>query len=159
MPNLIELIKSGITENKSLVDIYSESNDVVDKIDFYRNVLTLIENGQIPNVLICFCGHDCSKCRTFHATLSNDNNMRKNIIEYYRSEFKQDIPIDKLYCLSGRSDVIMEGCRDCPFMKCCRGKNLQACSECTQYPCQMLDIYIKTYVNKSNQIKCQGEVP
>lgn len=152
MSALQEKIISGVNSNTALPGIYSSLNGSVSKSDFYKTVLSLIEKGLIPNVLICFCGYDCSKCRTYIATLNDDNDMRSSISQYYKSELNIDIPIEKLYCLSGRSDTIMEACNGCPFTKCCHDKNLNSCSECPQYPCAMIADYEEKYVNKSNQL-------
>ena len=149
---LYSLIKKGINERKSLIDIYNLLGDDIKKVDFYKAVLNLVEDGEIPNVLICYCGHDCSKCLTFRATLFNDEAMRKRSAYFYKAEFNQDLPLQSLYCLSGKSDEIMEGCHQCPYMKCCKENNLDSCSDCSDYPCKMIEWYLEKYVNKVNQI-------
>lgn len=152
MQNVNEAIIYGIEKKESLVDIFAELGNAIGKVEFYRAVLILIESGKIPNVLICYCGHDCSRCRIFRATLSDDDAERKTIAEFYKTEFKQEIPVERLNCLSSRSDEIMEGCLQCPYMKCSKEKDLHTCSECSQYPCEMLSWYLEKYVNKVNQV-------
>ena len=57
---LSQIIIAGVEQNKPLHDLFA-SLDGVDKRDFYRIVLTLIQRGQIPNLLMCYCGIDCGK--------------------------------------------------------------------------------------------------
>lgn len=147
-----EYIKTGIADGKLLADIYSEMSGRISKIDFYKTVLELVEGNQIPNVLVCYCGHDCSKCKTFHATLFDDNEMRKEIADYYKSTFGRDMSVNEIHCFSGRSDEVMQYCLECPFMPCSKEKGNISCNECSEYPCQTLEWYIKTYVNKANQV-------
>ncbi|MCL2517960.1 MAG: DUF3795 domain-containing protein [Oscillospiraceae bacterium] len=123
-----------------------------DKIDYFKSLLTQIENGEISNELICYCGHDCSKCLVFRATLADDNDMREASKKFYETNLGREITIEKINCLSGRSDEIMELCRECPFIKCCGDKNLHGCSDCAEYPCPTLEWYTEKYVNKFNQI-------
>jgi hypothetical protein len=101
---------------------------------------------------LCYCGHDCSRCLTYVATVNNDNALRAASAKFYNDEFNIDIPLEKLRCMGGRSDEIFEGCKDCPYMKCCGERGLYSCEECADYPCGELKWYQEKYVNKVNQI-------
>lgn len=153
MNNINEYVKSAIQKKKLLTNIYAELSDTIEKVDFYKTVLALIQSSKIPNILICCCGHDCSKCITFHATLFNDDTLREKSVAFYKTEFNQELPKEKIHCLSGKSDEIMEGCSQCPYMYCCNEKGLNACTECSEYPCQKVNWYIDKYVNKVHQIR------
>ena len=100
----------------------------------------------------CYCGHHCSKCITYLATVNGDEELRRKSAEFYMDEFNLSLPLDSIRCMGGRSDEIMDGCRDCPYMKCCSEKGLHACSECSEYPCETLAWYMEKYVNKVNQV-------
>lgn len=102
---------------------------------------------------LCFCGHDCSRCKTYLATVNDDDELRGQSRQFYKDTFGWDIPLSKLRCNDGRSDEPFYLCRDCPWAKCCRERGLAACSECEQYPCPPLAAYMDKYVNKCNQIK------
>ncbi|MDR1687201.1 MAG: DUF3795 domain-containing protein [Clostridiales bacterium] len=102
--------------------------------------------------MICYCGHDCSKCVTYLATIGGDMQLKRKSTVFYKEEFNFELPLESIHCMGGRSDEVMQGCRDCPYKKCCREKNLSACSECTDYPCANLAWYIDKYVNKVNQV-------
>ena len=101
---------------------------------------------------ICYCGHDCSRCLTYLATINNDENLRKQSQEFYKAEFGVDIPLEDIHCLGGRSDNRFYLCKECPFIKCCKEHNAKMCPECCDYPCEAIKDYQEKYVNKCNQI-------
>ena len=101
---------------------------------------------------ICFCGHDCSRCITYLATIKDDDGLRKQSQKFYKNEFGYDIPLSDIRCMGGHSENIFYLCHGCPWMKCCREHNINSCSECGEYPCKPLAEYQEKYVNKCNQI-------
>jgi hypothetical protein len=101
---------------------------------------------------LCYCGHDCSRCLTYLATVNNDNALRAASAKFYKDEFNIDIPLEKFRCMGGRSNEIFVGCKDCPYMKCCKERGYDSCTECAVYPCEELKWYQEKYVNKVNQI-------
>ena len=104
------------------------------------------------NQLICCCGHDCSRCLTYLATINNDENLRKQSQSFYKTEFVIDIPLKDIHCLGGRSEDVFCLCKECPFVKCCKEHNVERCIECFEYPCKTIKEYQEKYVNKCNQI-------
>ncbi len=100
----------------------------------------------------CYCGHDCSKCVTYVATMTDNDNLRMQSQRFYREQFGQDIPLEKFNCWGGRTDKVFEFCQDCPFRKCCIERNINSCNLCSEYPCTMFKDYQIKYVNKCNQI-------
>ncbi len=102
--------------------------------------------------MICYCGHDCSRCRTYLATVNDDAAMRQASAKFYKDEFNHDIPLEKLRCMGGRSGDVFEGCRHCPFIKCCKEHGYEYCSDCPEYPCANLTGYMEKYINKANQV-------
>jgi hypothetical protein len=97
---------------------------------------------------LCYCGHDCSRCFTYLATVNDDAAMREESFRFY----KWKIPFEKIRCMGGRSGDIFEACRECPFMKCCKERGYDFCKECTDYPCETLAPFLEKYVNKVLQI-------
>ena len=100
----------------------------------------------------CYCGHDCAKCITYIATQRNDDNLRRQSRSFYKERFGLDIPLEKFNCEGGRSDKVFEQCKGCPFVKCCKERSVNSCSECPEYPCKEFQDYQSKYVNKCNQI-------
>ena len=145
MQDIRQIIIESVAKNISLADIFTDINGVTDKIEFYKIAVALIESGSIPNIMICWCGIDCTRCRTFRATLNDDDEMRKIIKKYYQ-EIGIDMDIKDLYCLGCRSDEIMSACAGCPYMKCGKEKGLKRCDECNEYPCESLQWYTEKYI-------------
>ena len=144
-------IIAGVSAGKPLTEIYIQTD--VDKKQFYKKVFELIDDCRIPNVLKCRCGHDCSRCKIFHSTISDDEKLLNESVEFYKALFKTEYAPGQMRCYSGRSDEIMTGCRDCPFVKCCEKHSADSCSDCAEYPCAMIADYEKKYVNRYNQIQ------
>lgn len=101
--------------------------------------------------LICCCGHDCSRCVTYLATINNDEALRRRSQIFYKGEFGMDIPLKDIHCLGGRSDDVFCLCSECPFIKCCNDHNVEMCSDCSDFPCDRIKVYMERYVNKCNQ--------
>ena len=104
------------------------------------------------NQLMCCCGHDCSRCLTYLATINNDENLRKQSQSFYKTEFAIDIPLKDIHCLGGRSEDVFCLCKECLFIKCYKEHEIEMCSECCDYPCEKIKDYQEKYVNKCNQI-------
>ncbi len=102
--------------------------------------------------LPCYCGHDCAKCITYIATQRNDDSLRRQAQSFYKERFGLDIPLRKFNCEGGRSKNVFELCKGCPFVKCCKERRVNSCSECPEYPCKDISDYQAKYVNKCNQI-------
>lgn len=100
----------------------------------------------------CYCGHDCSRCVTYIATKTHDDRLRKQAQTFYKEKLGLDIPLEKLNCEGGRTQRVFELCKDCPFVKCCKTHNVDACKNCPEYPCEEIAQYQEKYVNKCNQI-------
>jgi len=148
MQDIRQIIIDNVAKDIPLTDIYVGLDGVVDKIDFYKTVLSLIETGSIPNIMVCYCGIDCTRCRTFRATINNDNEMRELVKTYYE-EIGSIIEVKDLNCLGCRSDKMLSACAGCPYMKCGKEKGLKRCDECSEYPCESLQWYIEKYVKPS----------
>lgn len=103
--------------------------------------------------LPCYCGYDCSKCITYIATQTNDDDLRRQSQNFYKESFGLDIPLEKFYCDGGRSKNVFELCKECPFKKCCIERGIDSCSKCSEYPCPEVSDYQQRYVNKCNQLE------
>ena len=149
--NLKGAIKAGVAAGQPLPDIHAGLR-LVTKLEFYRSLLELIGENGVPNILRCFCGHDCSRCKVLHATIHDDEALRQESAAFYRDTFRREIPPEKLRCFGGRSGEVMEGCEGCPFSRCCREKGVERCTDCGEYPCRMIAEYEREYVDKVNQV-------
>ena len=100
---------------------------------------------------ICYCGHDCGRCKVYRATIEDNDTLREEAAAFYSEGLGRDIPVADMNCHGGRSENVMKGCEECPFMACCKELELVSCLECTS-PCIMFLEYHQTYVNKANQV-------
>lgn len=64
--------------------LYAGLNGIICKIEIYNIIFSLIETGVIPNIMICWCGVDCTRCQTFRATIKNDDAMREAVKTYLK---------------------------------------------------------------------------
>ena len=101
--------------------------------------------------LPCYCGHDCSKCVTYIATQTNDDDLRRQSQRFYQERFGLDVSLEKFNCDGGRSKSVFALCKECPFKKCCMERGIDACGKCPDYPCKEIADYQAKYVNTCNQ--------
>lgn len=101
--------------------------------------------------MLCYCGYDCGSCPVRLATTAKDSKAaaayREKARVFYRDVMGMEILPDKLVCLGGRSDVVMEACVGCPFRSCCRERGIERCRDCRDYPCDAIARYEKDWVN------------
>ena len=62
--------------------------------------------------LICCCGHDCSHCLTYLATINNDEKLRKQAQKFYKTEMGIDISLEDIHCLGGCSNDAFYLCQN-----------------------------------------------
>ncbi|MDD4495827.1 MAG: DUF3795 domain-containing protein, partial [Eubacteriales bacterium] len=149
--NTLSSVPWAIPFGQSEVDtMLNQAKEILQWYDNMKNFVPTWYSDFRPGK--CFCGHDCSRCITYLATVRNDENLRIQSQRFNKDEFNLDIPLNEVHCLGGRSDDIFKLCRDCPWMKCCRERNIDACLKCTEYPCKLLAEYQAKYVNKCNQL-------
>jgi hypothetical protein len=95
--------------------------------------------------MIAYCGIDCSKCDSYLATRSgNDDELRK-VAKKLSKRYSADV-------MPG--DVICDGCKNglrhsfyctnlCKMRKCCINKEYNSCIECDDFPCKELQFELK----------------
>ena len=133
----------------------NQAKEVLSWYDNMRNPVPTWYKGDFSKLfgLPCYCGHDCSKCVTYIATQTNNEDLRRQAQSFYKESFGLDIPIEKFYCDGGRSQNVFELCKECPFKKCCIERGIDACGKCSEYPCNDISDYQEKYVNKCNQLR------
>ena len=133
----------------------NQAKEVLSWYDNMRNPVPTWYKGDFSKLfgLPCYCGHDCSKCVTYIATQTNNEDLRRQAQSFYKESFGLDIPLEKFYCDGGRSKNVFELCKECPFKKCCIEHGIDTCSKCSEYPCKDISDYQEKYVNKCNQLE------
>lgn len=107
---------------------------------------------------LCYCGHDCARCVTYLAAQTGEEALCRRAQEFYSAEFGIELPSGAFRCGGGRTEDVFVLCRECPFRLCCREKKINACAECSDYPCAALADYRDKYVNRCNQIGENEEI-
>lgn len=102
--------------------------------------------------MMCYCGHDCTRCLTYLATVHNDEALRERSQHFYKNAFGMEIPLEQVHCFGGRSEDVFYLCRECPFIQCCKEHAVEQCADCSIFPCQKIKAYQEKYVNQCNQI-------
>lgn len=124
-----------------------------DKCHTEEESIEMIKTGNMLFGLPCYCGHDCSKCVTYIATQTNNDDLRRQAQIFYKESIGLDIPLEKFYCNGGKTKNVFELCKECPFKKCCIERGIDACGKCSEYPCKEISDYQQKYVNKCNQLE------
>lgn len=76
-----------------------------------------------------YCGLYCGACEVMAA--HRKGTVAQVAQEWGRSE-------EDLRCDGCKTEVTAVYCRDCTFRACARGKGVEFCSECANYPCDAL---------------------
>jgi hypothetical protein len=90
--------------------------------------------------IIAFCGICCSDCPAYRATLSDDENLRREVAEKWSSA---EFPICE-------KDVVCYGCAEtdkevmpfvssCKVRSCAMAKGVDTCAHCDEYSCDILE--------------------
>lgn len=89
--------------------------------------------------LIAACGIDCSECEARQATLANDNEKRAEVAEKWSKQYEADLTAENINCMGCMEPGVHFGhCNECDYRHCVRSKGLKNCSECSDYPCEMI---------------------
>lgn len=78
-----------------------------------------------------FCGLFCESCPLYVGTMYEPETLKFLVNRFGKS-------VDDLRCRGCRSEVNSFYCADCTIRKCVKGKGLNFCSECDDYPCEFL---------------------
>lgn len=86
-----------------------------------------------------YCGLYCDSCSLYIGTTQDPQRLQQLSAKFNK-------PIEEMKCMGCRSDTLSFSCKNCEMKACIKQKNLTFCSECSEYPCQIL-------------IKFQSEMP
>lgn len=92
--------------------------------------------------LIAACGINCSECEARKATMDNDNEQRAAVAEKWSQQYDANLTADHINCNGCMEPGVHFGhCNECDYRHCVRSKGLRNCSECSDYPCEMLNTF------------------
>jgi hypothetical protein len=87
----------------------------------------------MEKVISC-CGLNCATCTARIATLTNDNELRKDTAEKWKVAYAAaDLSFEMINCTGCREDgVKFAHCHVCEIRKCADTKQLRTCGKCSQ---------------------------
>jgi hypothetical protein len=91
--------------------------------------------------LIACCGLNCSACDARIATVNNDNALRAQTAEKWKSQHNlQDLTPEMINCTGCREDGAKIGhCDQCEIRNCVKSKNFDTCADCDKLDsCQIV---------------------
>jgi hypothetical protein len=84
--------------------------------------------------LIACCGLDCSVCDARIATMNNDNELRAQVAEKWRVQYKiTEFTAEMVNCTGCREEGVKLGhCSECEVRNCVVYKGFNTCADCDQ---------------------------
>jgi hypothetical protein len=91
--------------------------------------------------MIGYCGIDCDQCEAFIATKNNDDALRVKVAEKWARLENAPILPEHINCTGCLSNGVKTYYCDqlCEIRKCASKKSISSCSECSDYPCSLLN--------------------
>ncbi len=94
--------------------------------------------------LISACGLNCADCDARKATLANDNAQREEVAKKWSTAYGANLTAANITCMGCMEPgVKFAHCNECEYRACVRSKGLKNCSECSEYPCEMLSAFFE----------------
>ncbi|OHB60840.1 MAG: hypothetical protein A2167_00885 [Planctomycetes bacterium RBG_13_46_10] len=101
--------------------------------------------------MISFCGLTCHKCPIYLVTREKDSKKQRQIRaeiaqkinEIYKEKMKAEDITDCDGC-KAEGARLFSGCKKCEIRKCAKGKAIENCAYCNEYPCGKLEKFFAT---------------
>mgnify|MGYP001550148015 CR=1 FL=1 len=91
--------------------------------------------------MIAYCGLQCSKCPTYLATRTDDDEARKRTAQMYAEKFGFNMKPEDINCdgCHSESGLLIRYCQTCEIRKCGMEKGIDNCTSCKEQPCEKLN--------------------
>ena len=95
--------------------------------------------------MIACCGLNCASCDARIATITNDDNLRKQTAEKWKVGFSADITPEMINCTGCREEgAKFAHCAECEIRNCVHTKGFKSCGECKEHEsCQKVSNILK----------------
>ena len=81
--------------------------------------------------LIACCGLNCAGCEARVATLSNDDVLRAQVAEKWRTAYNAGITAEMINCTGCReAGIKFSHCEVCEIRGCAKSKGFETCADC-----------------------------
>ncbi len=81
------------------------------------------------------CGLYCGVCGVYIAHQGDDTKFKERLKDVYW------VDASDIRCEGCLSDVKFKYCLECPIRSCARGKGIEGCHKCSDFPCQFIDSF------------------
>lgn len=79
-----------------------------------------------------YCGLNCGACPVGRANEMDDTEAIKKMATEWET------PLENLKCTGCKTEALSGYCKNCEMRVCARGKSLEFCHECSEYPCELI---------------------
>ncbi|MBL8968440.1 MAG: DUF3795 domain-containing protein [Spirochaetaceae bacterium] len=86
-----------------------------------------------------YCGLYCGACEVLNLYRDSLASGKPARWEDLPRPLREVIPPALLACTGCKTDLLSPGCRACAIRICARGKNVEACVLCADYPCALVE--------------------
>jgi uncharacterized CHY-type Zn-finger protein len=97
---------------------------------------------------LAYCGLKCEECPIYLATINNDDELRKDIIDKYYQATNTKVNLESINCLGCKSESGVEFyyCDECKIRECAMSKNKSNCAFCEDFTsCSTLNDFYKQF--------------
>ncbi len=103
--------------------------------------------------LIAACGINCAECDARTATLNDDNELRKVIVEKWKAEYGNDqMTVEMINCTGCNAEGSKIGhCAECEMRVCAHEKGFVTCAECQDFETCSILIGFHNFVPKAKE--------
>jgi len=89
--------------------------------------------------LLAPCGLYCGVCAIHIAERDNNLKFKKRLVDAYKPFANSIDDIKCSGCLSENQKDIFGYCQTCPIRDCIKGKGIDGCYQCNDFPCKFIE--------------------
>jgi hypothetical protein len=89
--------------------------------------------------LLAPCGLYCGVCAIHIADKENNSKFKEILVDVYKPFSKSIEDIKCKGCMSENQEDIFGYCKMCPIRDCIKGKEIESCHQCDDFPCKYID--------------------
>lgn len=96
--------------------------------------------------MVAYCGIDCTTCEEHLVIMSDSEDERRELLEYWREEYP-DITMASVTCYGCREQGSRHFflCDKCKIRTCAIKRKVETCADCPDYPCKLLEHHLALF--------------
>ena len=120
------------------------------------------DSNNVPNMFgqfeegftrsIGYCGNNCSKCEIYIATITNDMDLKEEIIKKALYFTGKKVDPSTIFCLGCKNEkskhrnyLSPDGAFNCEILNCAKEKYVETCIDCPLFPCSKIKSFYEKY--------------